>query len=230
MLSPVFLTLLLIAADDGKEEAKRLINEGNQAFALQDYRSALDSFQKAYDAYPSPKILVNLGETHRSLGNWAQAVSCFEQFLREAKSDPLAPQIVGLIAELEPKIARIVIDAADVEVSIDGERVEGTRIAVSPGRHEVVLRKEGHRDIVRTTTVAAGSMETIAVVLEPVALVPPPQIEEPIAGKWWFWAGAGVLAIGVVGVVVGIALNTGGDDFVPAGELPPANTSDWETF
>ena len=54
--------------------------------------------------------------------------------------------------------------------------------------------------------------------------------EQPLTARWWFWAGAGAVAIAVVGAVVGIALNTGGDDFVPGGELPRASTADWERF
>jgi hypothetical protein len=81
-------------------------------------------------------------------------------------------------------------------------------------------------------TVSAGETKRVEVLIpQPVPVAPPPPVEEEsIAEKWWFWTGAGVVAVAVVGVVVGIAVNTGGDDFVPSGELPRSRTVDWETF
>jgi hypothetical protein len=231
MLSSILaVSLLLIAADDAKEEAKRLVNEGNQAFEAGDFAAALLHFQKAYEAYPSPKILVNLGETHRAREDWVQAVLHYERFLRERGPDEhMVKEVESRIAELNEKVGRIEVAAENASATVDGEAVEGPLVVVAPGEHRLVVRREGHLEFTRTVSVSAGETERVEVQLVAMAAGGAAD-EEAITEKWWFWTGAGVVAVAVVGVVLGIALNTGGDDFVPSGELPRASTANWEPF
>jgi tetratricopeptide (TPR) repeat protein len=135
MLSSILaVSLLLIASDEGKEEAKRLLNLGNQAFEAGDFAGALAEFEKAFQAYQSPKILVNLGEAHRALENWVQAVLHYERFLNESPPDePMIPQVESRIAELNAKVARIEL-AETASATIDGTPARGV-VVVAPGAH-----------------------------------------------------------------------------------------------
>ena len=94
-------------------------------------------------------------------------------------------------------------------------------MVVVPGDHVVVVRSPGHLDSTQSVAVAPGETLRVEAKLVPVPSPPveeetlAPVEEESIAQKWWFWTSAGVVVVAVVGVVVGIAVNTGGDDFVP---------------
>ena len=244
MLTPVFaLSILFLSqADEAKDEARKLMNRGNQAFALDDYEGALADFQKAYETYPSPKILLNLAETHRALERWAEAVSHYEKFLAEAsQDDEMVAQVESRIAELEEKVGRIEIAAEEVEVTIDGEAIEGSRAVVAPGQYQVIVKKEGYHDFTRMVAVAAGQTETLEVQMEELPSVAPPppplaietepkQEDDAVTGKGWFWAGTGAAVLAVVGISLAVAFSTGGDGFVPTGELPRVTTTDWESF
>jgi hypothetical protein len=241
------VTALLISQEeaDPKDEAKKLMNRGNQAFALEDYESALLDFQKAYDTYPSPKILLNLAETHRALENWTQAVLHYERYLVDAsQEDEMVGQVETRVSELNDKVGRLEFSVGEgVEILIDDDEITGTKTVVTPGQHLVTVKSEGHHDFIRMVSVAAGETATVDVQLEPLPApavaandqvtnvqTEPEENEESLTEKWWFWTVTGVVAIAVAGAVVGIALNTGGDDFVPSGELPRGSSAQWERF
>jgi hypothetical protein len=49
--------------DKAKKEAKRLLFQGDAAFAKKDYKAALQKYQQAYEAYDSPKIFYPMAQT-----------------------------------------------------------------------------------------------------------------------------------------------------------------------
>ncbi len=246
MLTAILVMTALLAPsqeEDPKEQAKELVNRGNQEFALEDFEGARADFEKAYEIYPSPKILMNIAEACRALGKFGEAVAYYESYLTESNRDTeMVAQVEARIAELEPKIGRIEITAEDAQITVDGEEVEGNRIPVDPGSHKVIVKREGHQDFERMVSVAAGQTETVVAELEAlpsaeptpalaeVRTEPDEKEDEAITGKWWFWTLIGVGVVAVAGASVGIALTTGGDDFVPTGELPRASLANWERF
>jgi hypothetical protein len=240
----VLTALLITQESDPKDEAKKLMNRGNQAYALADYESAIRDFTAAYEKYPSPKILLNLAEAYRAIESWAQAVSHYERFLNEASgTEENVEQVQERVREIEANVGRIEFDAGDdVEITVDEEEITGTKIAVDPGKHLVTARQAGYHDFVRGVDVDAGETEIVEIRLEPlVAPPPPPKLVEveteqeddadtPVTEKWWFWTLTGVVVVAVAGAIVAVSLNTGGDDFVPMGELGTGSSADWERF
>ena len=243
----IVVTALLIAQEaDPKEEAKKLMNRGNQAFALDDYESALADFQKAYEVYPSPKILLNLAETYRAMEQWTQAVRHYELYLADAKpGDETVGQVEARVSELNDKVGRIELNVPgdDVEILVGEDEITGTKAVVDPGQHLITAKREGYHDFVRMVSAVAGEITTVDIELEALpAPAPTPserlteasvekeENEESLTQKWWFWTVTGVVAIAVAGAVIGVALNTGGDDFVPSGELPRGSSAEWERF
>src|SRR5687767_1215055 len=173
----ILLTALLISQEaDPKEEAKKLINRGNQAFALEDYESALTDFQKAYDTYPSPKILLNLAETYRAQENWTQAVLHYERYLADAaQDDEMVAQVETRVGELNDKVGRLDFNAADEdEITIGEDEISGTKAVVDPGQHLVTVKRDGHHDFIRMVSVAAGETATVEVEFEALPAAPPP--------------------------------------------------------
>jgi hypothetical protein len=243
-LLPVVLAIAQVAAGDPKQEARNLLNRGNEKFAGGDHAGALADFLAAYEAYPSPKILLNVAEAHRAMDDAVRAVDAYERFLEEA-SDPgeIEDEVKARIAELASRIGRLTITGdPDAVVLIDGAPPRGNAAVVAPGLHRVVATRDGHVDFVREVDVSAGKAETVEVTLAPMADATPPidappvvvpietTVEPPITETWWFWTAIVGGAVVVSAVIAGVAVSTGGDDFVPMGELGRSRTSEWESF
>lgn len=238
------LTTLLVTApaDDPKAEARALVARGNKAFALGDHAGALSDFLAAYASFPSPKILLNVAESYRALGEPVGAVRNYERFLAES-ADPgdLVTEVQARIGELEGEVGRIEITGLEpgAQAEIDGTPWRaGAPLAVVPGSHRVTATAERFQAFEEEVTVAAGERATVEIRLVPMEVAPappPPAVavtvtEEPgLHERWWFWAGLGALV--VVGVTAGVvAATTGGDDFVPMGDLPRQRVADWQRF
>jgi hypothetical protein len=71
---------------------------------------------------------------------------------------------------------------------------------------------------------------TPSISAEPVpALVAPAPSDEPaLYERPWVWVVTGALV--TAAVVVGVAATTGGDDFLPSGELGSTSTGEWQQF
>lgn len=248
---------------EAKQRAAKLIDEGNGLFEQKQFEAALKKYEAAYEAYQSPKILLNLAEAHRALGYNDRAARAYEQFLAEtdegsaAKQRRLANQ---RLEEILPQLGHIAIESEreGVQVWIDGVEAGRTPlepIRVEPGRREVRAEAEGFEPFRDHLMVPAGQTEPMKLALvsknqnragmmalDPDRTQTTPSIVapeepttvrteadgEPLTSKWWVWAIAGVVV--VAGVGIGIAAASGGDDFVPAGELSPTGTSQWERF
>jgi tetratricopeptide (TPR) repeat protein len=94
------------ADDPATRAARRHFERGEKLFALGRFDDALDQYQAAFDAKPIPGFLFNIGQCHRNLGDYDQAIFSFKKYL---KLDPDAPNrdaVEKLIDELEDKKAR----------------------------------------------------------------------------------------------------------------------------
>jgi len=49
-----------------------------------DVGGALEKFNAAYAAYPSPKLMFNIGQANRDLSRPVEAIEAFQRFLAEA--------------------------------------------------------------------------------------------------------------------------------------------------
>ncbi|MCK6548994.1 PEGA domain-containing protein [Myxococcota bacterium] len=77
---------------------------------------------------------------------------------------------------------------SDVIVRVDGEvRGAGTvELALAPGPHVVEAAGEGLEPATRTLTLEAGTHERVTLELV--------RTEAPLTSRWWFWAGAALVA------------------------------------
>ncbi len=86
----LFLTLLLVPSvavaqtASAKAKAQALLKDGLDLYDRGERTAALEKFQAAYAAFPSPKLLFNVGQANRDLGRRAEALDAFERFLRDA--------------------------------------------------------------------------------------------------------------------------------------------------
>jgi tetratricopeptide (TPR) repeat protein len=94
------------ADDPGERSAKRHYDRGKKLFELQKFDDALEQFQKAYDASPIPDFLYNIGQCHRNLGDYEQAIFSFKRFLQLDPEAPNREKVEIIIDELEDKLER----------------------------------------------------------------------------------------------------------------------------
>ncbi len=253
-LCPLLLLSLFVsrsAQAETEEEAKKragaLIDDGNRQMGAEHPEQALRSYEQAYEAYPSPKILINLAEAERALGHTTQALALFRRFLAEAAPEPGSKLERGVrerIEDLQKELGFLQLTGAreGTAIRVDGRPV-GTLpqepIPLSPGLHTIETELPGYEPQRTETKVISG--QTVVVELHsipatpaidatpaPAVLAPALAEDDALTGRWWFWSAIAVGAAAVATVVV--VASTSGGGFLPAGELGATHTSDWRRF
>ena len=237
----VFLSLLAQASaqttdPESKARAQVLLKDGAQFYRQGAYADALEKFDQAYAIFPSPKLLINIGQANRELGRVVEAVDAFERFL--SLSSDASPDLIAeakrSVNELGPKIGKLLIDCgvADAEIAVDGRVVGKAPLAdmvrVSPGRHQVTATQATMIPVVQGVEVAAGTVQTVSIrprsLTEAAAVMPVPnspssptldlQATRPQnqAGEdsgWWLGRKWTWVAAGSTVVFVGVAAIAG---------------------
>jgi tetratricopeptide (TPR) repeat protein len=207
-----------------REEAQRALTEGNRLFRERRFDDAVKEYRRAYAIDPKPKLHFNIGVAERMRGNHVEAAAELDQFLDGAKeADPdMRADAVRYLAELAATVATVKVQGLGPgsALVIDGEPFEDTGgqrpIRLTPGRHEVVVRRSDGSDWGRTLELAAGASVTVvpemasapapkkplhadhlALAVQPATPIEASR-ERPLYGRWWFWtAVAGVVGAGV---------------------------------
>ncbi len=81
------------------EEAKALNHKAEIDFKLGHFEDALAEYGAAYKKYPTPGLLLNIGQCHRMLKNYEQAVFFYRGYLRDKPDAPNRAVVEGLIDE-----------------------------------------------------------------------------------------------------------------------------------
>jgi hypothetical protein len=199
------------------------MREGAALYRHGDAASALEKFQAAYDAFPSPRILFNIGQAQRDLQRPVEARESFDRFLTEATDAPAdaVAEARRSLAELESKLARLNVQCwtRGAQVSLDGRPLGTTPLAqplwTTAGRHQLTLRHRDFSPQIRDLDLPAGKIESVEIVMSPLAAPsrasgrspvslttsaepsPVPRAHDsPIYTRWWFWTAVSVVAIG----------------------------------
>jgi hypothetical protein len=184
------------------EAALRLYDHGQ-------FEGAIKEFQAAYTLKQLPRLLLNIGQTHRKLGHARDALGFYEFYLR-VEPNP-KPEIK---AELTTYIAqtRALLDAA--------ERMRAQQEPPEPppqNEPPLARRTPDGSAVIPTPFVLIPPpptpAERLAVAVTPAAQpqlrtpMPTPNMDQaggrPVYKKWWFWT---LIGIGVAGAATGIAL------------------------
>ena len=162
-----------------KAQAQTLLGQGTKLYQQGDVAGALEKFNAAYAAYPSPKLMFNIAQANRDLGRPVEALEAFEKFLAgaaDASSETVA-DVRRSVAELQGRLGRIQIDCEMVgaEVSVDGRSVGLTPLPeliwATPGHHQVTAKHASAAPAIEDADVTAGSVSTVTVRLAPVAVL-----------------------------------------------------------
>ncbi|HUH03110.1 MAG TPA: tetratricopeptide repeat protein [Kofleriaceae bacterium] len=101
-------------ADPDLERAKKLFYQGQKLFDLRRFEQALEKYEAAFEAKAIPDFLFNIGQCHRNLDNFDEAIFSFRRFLQLEPETPRREQIEALIAELEQRKQQAAEDARAV--------------------------------------------------------------------------------------------------------------------
>ncbi len=206
------------------EAARAAFLEGNERFDKSDYPGALEAYQRADDIMRVPTTGYKVGKTLVALGRLLEArekllnVTLLPRGPNESPAFAHArEQAARLAEEVRARISSVAIDVSgppDVEVSVDGERVDRALISaplrLNPGRHVVRAEAPGH--IASERVVSLGEGQHIRIHLALAADTPDAPREGPREGvregggiSPLVWVGFGVAAAGVaVGSVTGV--------------------------
>lgn len=219
-----------------KAQAKSLLGQGTKLYGQGDVAGALEKFQAAYAAFPSPKLMFNIGEANLNLHRPVEALEAFERFLAGVTDAPpeKVAEVRTAMAQLRKQLGQLRVDCttSGTEVSVDGKSVGLTPLPdliwAAPGHHQITAKHEGVAPAVEEVDVKAGAVSNVTLRLAvTVAAAPVPAPEAAPAfdlraismpgvrnegwwlGRKWTWvAGGSTVLLAVGAITVGLAMHS----------------------
>lgn len=178
----VGMALLLAGLPSAAKEvtdprASEQFRAGQTAYDKGDYERALSAFSTAYGLQPIPSLLFDIAQCHRQLGNYERAAVFYQQYLELSPGTQNAAVVRTLLSEMQSS------EKEKKRRLADGDRVR--------------------RAILKT------SEQSAPVAAVDAAKRPSPQLTESkaldgssIFQRWWFWTGAGAIALGTTAYIL----------------------------
>ena len=85
--------------EDQKAKALALYEKGNANYNLGRWPKAIALFEEAFETYPAPAFLFNIGQAHRQSGNCRDAVFFYKRYLSLKPDAPNRQEAEGFIAD-----------------------------------------------------------------------------------------------------------------------------------
>jgi tetratricopeptide (TPR) repeat protein len=92
------------AADSALDEAKRLTSKASIEYDVGHFDQALELYTHAYEVFPKPALLFDIGQCHRLLGHHERAVFFFQGYLRGQPSAANRALVEKLIADSQHQL------------------------------------------------------------------------------------------------------------------------------
>jgi hypothetical protein len=236
------------AAAQASADAGAHFERGVGFFKDGDYVAAMVEFKKAYELDPNYRVLYNLGQCSRELRDYAAALTSFERYLAEGRTeiDPdRRARVEGWVGDLRGKVGKLTI-ATNVEgadVAVDDVAVGKTplpaAVVVNAGRRKLTMSKVGYAPLTRVVDVAGTEEKNLAIDMVPLAAdtlppttapaptTPPPEAED--GPSPWPWAVVAVTAAtGTATAILGIVALGKKSDFEDALETYPTSATEVE--
>jgi len=195
----IVLGLLAGAAGaDPKQDARKHVESADIDYKLGKFSEALAEYSAAYELYPVPALLFNIGQCHRNLQHYDQALFFYNGFLRDAPADaPNRELVESLVKDTQADLDR---QHAEQEAARQREAEERDR---QRKQDEEAARARIEED--RRIAAARAAQQPAPIAVEP-----------PIYKKWWFWPAVGGAAVALAG---GVYLATSSTLVEPSGTL-----------
>jgi len=182
------------ARADGAADAKAHYQKATAHFAVGEYREAASEYEEAFKLKQDPAILFNAAQAHRLAGENQKALLLYNNVIKLYPTSPFA-------ADSQERIAKLSQAGGSPTAPPPAEARGSTPAAVGTPAPGVVPAPLAPPPAPPTLTAPAPAA---AISAPPLADTPPPEAKDrPIYGRWWFWTAAGgLVALGVVAVVV----------------------------
>jgi hypothetical protein len=214
------------ADDDGRVEARKLVNAGDKSLqrgdylrrkgkaaqATAEYERALASYQKAHELTGNPQIYFVIASAEEKLERWLDADRHYRQVLAEATDakPELRNAATARIAEVDTHLGLVTlhVNPDGAALSLDGAAIGAAPLpaplVLAPGSYTLGIQAEGYTPLETKLVAEAGSesersfdLEPIPVVVEAPPPLPPPRPRpEPLPAPRTTW-----LLVGLGGTV-----------------------------
>jgi tetratricopeptide (TPR) repeat protein len=209
------------ASEADVEQARQRFQRGAELYKEGSYDAALAEFSRAYELAPNYRVLYNIAQVQLERHDYAAALKCFEDYLRQGGTDLPAErreQVEGEIRGLRNRVSALTVtsNVAGAELSIDGAPagvlpLDGP-VIVSAGVRRLSLRKAGYAPSERTLNVVGGDKTELRLDLDdarsgaaPAPLAPAAQESSGKSSKTGIWIGvAATAALTGTAVVFGV--------------------------
>ena len=188
LLAPTLVLTPSAFAQDVKDEARQLAQEGIRLLEEGQPDAAIAKLQEAESKFHAPTHLLYIARARTQLGQLREAHDTYISILAE-KMPNYVPEAFhkarqtaeGEAAGLRPRLATVAIqisgeNADQAEVAIDGEPVDAAvlpfPIAVEPGTHQITATAIGAEPASQSVDVAVGNTASVALDLAAAAAGP----------------------------------------------------------
>jgi len=161
------------AQKKAKAAAIKIAAAAKRDYLVGKFAEALVTYRKAYEVYPAPGLLFNIGQCHSKLKQWSMAIFSYQAYLRERPNTRNRPVVEELLRD-----ARAALDKQQKDNAAAKERREAERRKLEAEERQ---RREDERQAKQRKLLAQ-----------------PPgtgtRNASPFYKKWWFWTTVGVVA------------------------------------
>ncbi|WIG94555.1 TonB-dependent receptor [Myxococcus sp. SDU36] len=159
----LFLLSAPVLADNNADEADIAFELGNDAYSKGQYAEALRSYFTSYRLVPNRNVLFNIARCFEALGKFNEAYRYYNDLLAEDLPRDDAAEVSRSVDRLRPKVAlvRVTTNPKGADVYVDrmdlGSRGRSPQtLALTPGRHKIMVKKDGYRPTEATLTLVRG--------------------------------------------------------------------------
>lgn len=148
-----------------QRKAKKLVRQMGRLFAQNKYRDVIVVARQLYGLLKDPQLLANIGLCYERLGEDAQALAHYQQFLKAAPSGhKTRSNVEKQLAKLRQKLrgnkreVNLQSQPGGATVTVDSREVGQTPTVVflDPGRHVIELRLKGYEPLRREILIVKG--------------------------------------------------------------------------
>lgn len=200
--------------DQTARKVLELIREARAAADNEDYETALQKYEQAFELYPDPAILVPMGRTAEKMGETEKAIAKYEEFIRLLPDDAATEKLRGRVAELRKTLpANVLLVSKPAGATIYLETEQGrqelgqtpTTVEIEPGEATIVATQTGYEEMSKTVTIEGGAEQDVSLVMTqlptPAAEAGVSQTEAPPLDLYGYGAlGVGVATLATSGV------------------------------
>lgn len=117
--SIIALWVLLGTASAFADDFDSLFRRGMTLYQKKDFEGAIEAFQSAYKLHQFPRVLLNMAQVYRKMGNAQQALDYYQQYL---KAEPNPPPKIKLDVEQYINQTKAMLEAPSLQAEEERRR------------------------------------------------------------------------------------------------------------